>query len=262
MPESVLRCTKTKISNLFMYPPPIYEIHLKNDMKGDKMSGEIIFSLRKLALLGALTQPIKLSSGHFAEAIKSSVQTAARRLQELEREGLVHRRIIADGQWVMLTTKGIEQLKRECYEYQELFFATTNVELEIAGRLITGLGEGKYYTTLEGYRKQFEAKLGFIPFPGTLNLSLDSQSVAARKKLDVRKGIKIEGFESDKRTFGGGKCFPCKMVNKEAEGIKSAVVIPDRTHYPDDVLEIISPVYLRGELRLKDGDEVRTRVMI
>ncbi|MDI6885760.1 MAG: DUF120 domain-containing protein [archaeon] len=237
-------------------------MHLKNDMNGGKMSGDITFSLRKLALLGAIAQPIKLSSGHFAEAIKSSVQTAARRLQELEREGLVHRRIIADGQWIILTTKGIEQLKKEYYEYQKIFFSRTNIEVEIAGRLITGLGEGKYYTTLEGYKRQFEAKLGFIPFPGTLNLSLDSQSVAARKKLDVRKGIEIEGFESEKRTFGGGKCFLCKIVKKEAEGIKSAVIIPDRTHYPDDVLEIISPIYLRHELQLKDGDEIRTRVVI
>ena len=237
-------------------------MHLKNDMKERKMSGNIIFSLRKLALLGAIAQPIKLSSGHFAEAIKSSTQTAARRLQELEREGLVHRRIMADGQWIMLTKKGIEQLKKECYEYQEIFFSRTNIEVEIAGRLITGLGEGKYYTTLEGYRRQFEAKLGFNPFPGTLNLSLEAQSIPARKKLDARKGIEIEGFESEDRTFGGGKCFLCKIVNKEAEGIKSAVIIPERTHYPDDVLEIISPVYLRHELQLKDGDEIRTRVVI
>lgn len=226
------------------------------------MSGDVIFSLRKLALLGAIEQPIKLSSGHFAETIKSSIQTAARRLQELEREGFVHRRIIADGQWIILTKKGIEQLKKECYEYQKIFFSLPNIEVEIAGRLITGLGEGKYYTTLEGYRKQFEAKLGFTPFPGTLNLSLESQSIATRKKLDGRKGIEIEGFESEKRTFGGGKCFPCKILCDNAEGIKSAVIIPDRTHYPEDVLEIISPVYLRCELKLEDGDEIRTMVVV
>ena len=222
----------------------------------------MIFSLRKLALLGAIEQPIKLSSGHFAETIKSSIQTAARRLQELEREGFVHRKIIADGQWIILTKKGIEQLKRECYEYQKIFFSIPNIEVEIAGRLITGLGEGKYYTTLEGYRKQFEAKLGFTPFPGTLNLNLESQSIATRKKLDGRKGVEIEGFESEKRTFGGAKCFPCKILCDSAEGIKSAVIIPDRTHYPEDVLEIISPVYLRCELKLEDGDEIRTRVVI
>ena len=226
------------------------------------MGGDVTFSLRKLALLGAIEQPIKLSSGNFAESIKSSVQTAARRLQELEREGLVHRRITADGQWIMLTKKGVELLKRECYEYQELFFSIPRIEVEIAGRLITGLGEGGYYTTLEGYKKQFEAKLGFIPFPGTLNLSLDLLCIVARKKLEGRKGIKIDSFESENRTFGSCKCFPCKILDDRADGIKSAVIIPERTHYPEDILEIISPVYLRGELNLKNGDEIRTRVVI
>ncbi len=231
-------------------------------MNEKKMSGDVIFSLRKLALLGAIEQPIKLSAGRFAEDIKSSVQTAARRLQELEREGLAHRRITADGQWIMLTKKGVAQLKIECYEYQELFFSTPRIEVEIAGLLITGLGEGGYYTTLDGYKKQFEEKLGFIPFPGTLNLSLDLLCIVTRKKLDGRKGIEIECFKTENRTFGGAKCFPCKILDDGAEGIKSAVIIPDRTHYPEDILEIISPVYLRGELNLKNGDEIRTRVVI
>jgi riboflavin kinase len=252
----------TTTTNLFIFSPPIYEIYPKIDMNEKKMGGDVIFSLRKLALLGAIEQPVKLSAGYFAEAITSSVQTAARRLQELEREGLAHRRIAADGQWILLTKKGIEQLKRECYEYQELFFATPKIEVEIAGRLITGLGEGGYYTTLEGYKKQFEEKLGFIPFPGTLNLSLDLLCIVARKKLDGRKGIKIDSFKTETRTFGGAKCFPCKILDDGAEGIKSAVIIPDRTHYPEDILEIISPVYLRGELNLKNGDEIRTRVVI
>ncbi|MCW3133550.1 MAG: DUF120 domain-containing protein [Methanophagales archaeon] len=227
-----------------------------------KMNGDIMLSLRKLALLGAVEQPVKLSSVHFAKVIKSSVQTAARRLQELEKEGFVHRRIIADGQWVILTKRGVEQLKRECYEYQELFFSTPKIEVEISGRLITGMGEGEYYTTLDGYRKQFEAKLGFTPFPGTLNLSLDLLCIVTRKKLDARRGIEIEGFELENRTFGGAKCFPCKILDERAEGIKSAVIIPHRTHYPDDILEIISPVFLRGELALRDGDELRISVVI
>lgn len=226
------------------------------------MRGSIILSLRKLALLGGIEQPIKLSSGNFAEAIRSSVQTAARRLQELDREGLVHRRITADGQWIILTKKGIELLKKECYEYQELFFSTPRIEVEIGGRLISGLGEGRYYTTLNGYKKQFESKLGFVPFPGTLNLSLDLLCIVARMKLEGRLGIEINHFESENRTFGGAKCFPCKILDDRAEGVKSAVIIPNRTHYPEDILEIISPVYLRGELNLKDGDELRTRVVI
>ncbi len=226
------------------------------------MTVDIVVSLKMLALLGAIVQPIKLSSGQFAEVLNTSVQTAARRLQELDNEGLVHRRIIVNGQWVILTERGIARLKSECYEYQKIFFSTQNTEIEIGGRLITGLGEGQYYTTLSQYKRQFTTKLGFTPFPGTLNLRLDSQSIEARKKLEVSSGIEIEGFVSADRTFGGGKCFPCKILRNNAEGIKSAVVIPDRTHYPENVLEIISPIYLRCELKLIDGDEIKTKVMI
>lgn len=63
----------------------------------------------------------------------------------------MHRRIIADGQWITLTEKGVEELKKECYEYQAIF-STANIEVEIAGRLITGLGEGSITPHLRGTR--------------------------------------------------------------------------------------------------------------
>jgi riboflavin kinase, archaea type len=38
------------------------------------------------------------------------------------------------------------------------------------------------------------------------------------------------------------------------------VVAPERTHYPSDLIEIISPVKLRDSLSLKDGDRVVIQV--
>ncbi|MHC1635090.1 MAG: DUF120 domain-containing protein [Candidatus Methanospirareceae archaeon] len=224
------------------------------------MGGEDMLSLRKLALLGAIEQPIKLSSSSFSSFIHSSVQTAARRLQKLEKEGLIKRTMTKDGQWIMLTKKGIDKLREEYYEYQRIF-SSPYEPIEICGYLITGLGEGKYYIGLEGYRRQFEAKLGFSPFPGTLNLSLRGKDIEMRRRLNGRKGIDIDGFEAEGRTFGGVKCFHCEILHENAKGIKSALIIPERTHYPDDVLEIIASVNLRERLRLKDGDEVRIKVV-
>jgi riboflavin kinase len=43
----------------------------------------------------------------------------------------------------------------------------------------------------------------------------------------------------------------------EIEGIRGAVIIPDRTHYPVDLLEIIAPVNLREMLGINDGDNVK-----
>ncbi len=53
-----------------------------------KRNGNKLLSLRKIALLDAIEQPVKISSSHFAEAIESSMQTAARRLKSLIRKVL------------------------------------------------------------------------------------------------------------------------------------------------------------------------------
>jgi hypothetical protein len=42
----------------------------------------------------------------------------------------------------------------------------------LEGCLRSGLGEGAGFTALDWVDRQFRAKLGFSPYPGTLNLSL------------------------------------------------------------------------------------------
>ena len=109
---------------------------------------------------------------------------------------------------------------------------------------------------MEGYKRQFEEKLGFTPYPGTLNLKIPKEQMFFRAKLDEMDGIKIEGFKTKERTFGDVKAFRCRV-----DGIEGAIVIPQRTHYPKDVIEIIAPVKLRDVLGLKDGDWVEVEVI-
>ena len=47
-----------------------------------------------------------------------------------------------------------------------------------------------------------------------------------------------------------------KLLSCQSRGIDAAVVVPDRTHYPSDLIEIIAPVKLRDALKLKDGTEL------
>lgn len=121
--------------------------------------------------------------------------------------------------------------------------------------MLKGLGEGQYYVNIPGYRKQFEEKLRFEPFPGTLNIQLSENSSALRNLLREMPAVRIEGFNDGERTFGGGKCYPVIIG-----GIEAAVVAPERTHYPSDLIEIIAPVKLRDALQLNDGDRVVIQV--
>jgi riboflavin kinase len=76
------------------------------------------------------------------------------------------------------------------------------------------------------------------------------------RDLRSREGLRIEGFESEKRTYGGARCYRATVNGR----YPAAVLVIDRTHYDDSVMEIISPVHFRKELGLKDGDEVTVTV--
>lgn len=116
----------------------------------------------------------------------------------------------------------------------------------VKGKITAGQGEGQYYISREVYRNQFIQKLGIDPFPGTLNLLISDFF-----REDEVKSVKIEGFVDENRTFGGCICFFAHI-----SGIKCAIVRPERTSYPPNLIEIIAPVNLRNALKLSDGDEV------
>ncbi|WP_342306310.1 winged helix-turn-helix domain-containing protein/riboflavin kinase [Methanolobus sp. ZRKC5] len=208
-------------------------------------------SLKRLALLGAIDNPVKISSSEFMHHISTSSQTAARVLKQLEEDGYISRQLVAGGQMIQLTNAGVELLKKEYVDYQQIF-CKGHDDLELYGQVITGLGEGQYYIAKDGYMSQFRDKLDFKPFPGTLNVRLTDQSAQMRDNMDFLQPLTIHGFSDGERSFGGGKCYPV-----EIEGIKAAVIIPDRSHYPADLLEIIAPVKLREMLGISDDDEVK-----
>ena len=69
-------------------------------------------------------------------------------------------------------------------------------------------------------------------------------------------GIEVEGFKMNNRIFGSIKCFKSKI-----NGIDSSVIIPERSHYGSDILEVISPFDLRKKLKLKNGNDVVVEVI-
>jgi len=136
---------------------------------------------------------------------------------------------------------------------------TLPAKIDLHGRVFSGIGEGAYYVSLKGYRKQFVQKLGFDPYPGTLNLRLSSPvDRRLRREMNNYRGITIEGFENGQRTYGAARCFPARLNDK----VEGAILIIERTHYDFSVIEFIGPMNLRQKLDFKDGDEVTIRVSL
>jgi riboflavin kinase len=222
------------------------------------LDSDEVMTLKHLALVGALDGETKLSCSGLADRLDASTQTASRRLQRLEEGGYVTRDIVSDGQWIEITGDGEQRLQAEYATYRRIF--ERDVAIELTGTVTSGMGEGRHYITLSGYMEQFQAKLGYEPFPGTLNVDLTPESVRSRARLDALEPITIEGWESEDRTYGPAYCYPASIRTDGRTYEMAHVIAPERTHHGDDHLELIAPDELREELSLTDDTEVTVSV--
>jgi riboflavin kinase len=217
-----------------------------------------LFTLLKLAEMGAHRRTAKISTEYLAEKLGISQQTASRNLIELERKGWIKRNITHDGCLIKIEPTGTTELQKLYSNLRVLMETAYPPSVTLEGTLFTGLGEGAYYIAKDHYRKQFLDKLGFDPYPGTLNLRLTSDyDIKTRTELETYPAVEVAGFKNEDRTFGLVKCYPVMIDNK----VKGALLSALRTHYDVSVLEIIAPVCLRKHLNLKDGNKVKIETL-
>jgi riboflavin kinase len=217
-----------------------------------------VATLKQLALTGALQGPVSVTCASLASRLDASNQTASRRLQRLEDADYLEREVTGDGQRVRITEEGERALRAEYEQYRRVFERDATVTL--TGSVTSGMGEGRHYISLSGYMEQFREKLGYEPFPGTLNVDLDPASVDRRARMDAMEPVHIEGWEDEERTYGPAYCWPAS-VEADGETYEDASVIaPERTHHGADQLEVIAPDELREALGLEDGTEVTVSV--
>jgi len=217
-----------------------------------------IFTLLKLAEMGAHRRTAKISTEYLAGKLGVSQQTASRYLIELDKNEWIKRTVTPEGCLIKITDAGVKELKKLCSELRLLMEAAYPPSITLEGVVFTGLGEGAYYISRERYRNQFIEKLGFDPYLGTLNLKLTTDyDVKTRSELEAYPAIEIEGFRNENRTFGSVKCYPVIIENK----VKGALILALRSHYDSSVIEIIAPVFLRKHLNLKDGHKVKVEVL-
>ncbi|MCI4321385.1 MAG: DUF120 domain-containing protein [Thermoplasmata archaeon] len=208
--------------------------------------------LRLLAGLGGGHTPVVLTSRELGERVGISQQAADRHLVSLAKRNLLTRQLAARRQRVSLTPPAMELLRVEYEQYRRIFEGPGR--LRFSGDVASGLGEGRYYLMQPGYVVQFTERLGYTPYPGTLNVRVGA---ADRERIDAArhwKGIRIDGFQAAGRTFGGATCFIARIGGRPSHWI-----VPDRTHHTD-VAEFIAPEFLREALPAKDGDRVAVEI--
>lgn len=201
-----------------------------------------------LLRMGAHSRPLIMTTSELGSLCSMSQQNASRKLARLAKEGYLERG--RDG--ILLTKKAYDE---SAGLYASLRGVFEGSRLDIEGTIVRGLGEGKFYMSLPGYRKQIKRKLGFDPFPGTLNIRLDAGQGWKRRQLLENEPIVISGFRGKGRTFGDLFAYRCVLGGK-----KGAVIVPLRTHHGVDILEIISSFDAKKALGKKDGERVKIAI--
>lgn len=218
----------------------------------------LLHYLIALASLVRTREFVKLPTREFATAVGISQQNACKVLSALERAGYIERKLMGNVTHVRLTDGALFELERVRAAIDAVI-PPRQILIELTGRVFSGLKEGAYYISLTGYREPIKRSLGFDPYPGTLNIRADNgETRAALALLRSLPGIVIPGFFFGGRQYGAVKLFKCKVEGR----IDGAVIFAERTHYGPDVFEVIAPVYLRGVLRLDDGDRVTVTVLL
>ena len=120
--------------------------------------------------------------------------------------------------------------------------------MKIEGEVTTGLGKAAYFLSQEFYTNEFKKNLGFIPYPGTLNV------IVSEDHLDEITEIKnsCENLIKPDEGFGAVKYIEAVLNEK----INGAIVFPAKTTHDENYLEFIAEDKLRDQLKLNDGDIV------
>jgi len=213
---------------------------------------QLYFALKSIKELIGRDAKRSISSGEVAKIMGISQQSASRLMIRLYSEKYIDRTLENRKQSVSVTEKGLDLLFTELDSLNRIL--NTSDTLDIEGNVSSGLGEGKYYISRKFYIIQFQEKLGFIPYLGTLNVKVSSEFQNELRRLRNSTGIHIDGFQTEDRTYG-----PVKAFNASIMGVKCAAILPERTVY-SDVLELISSYYLRDKLNVTDDSRVRVRI--
>jgi riboflavin kinase, archaea type len=219
-----------------------------------------ILTLIELLSKGARHNFVEVTTTLLGKDIGRSQQAASKHLLDLETSGYIERLKKGQKYAVKVTDKGYSEIQ-SLYLSLRAALESAPETMDFEGNVISGMGEGAYYMSLEGYRRQFREKLGYEPYPGTLNIRLTDQIyMNGRLELGKHPSIFINGFSDGTRTYGWVKCYRATINDGAIDN--AAVLVLERTHYDDSMLEVIAPTSIKQTAGIKNGDRIKVQVRL
>jgi len=123
-------------------------------------------------------------------------------------------------------------------------------EIRLTGRVVSGARRAAQFTQLGWAESQCLEKLGFRPYPGTLNIELLPEDLPAFEIIKRNPPMELTPPDA---SFCTAAVIPVSLRN-----VSGALVIPAEEVRINgaNVVEVIAPLEVRKALSLKDGDEI------
>lgn len=124
----------------------------------------------------------------------------------------------------------------------------------LIGKVVGGVKQAAYFTQLDWVQEQCAVKLGFRPYPGTLNLEIAEDSLPELEDLRLEAGAELVPPDP---AFCAAKTLPLTI-----EGVAGAMIVPseDVNVHENNIIEILAPQRLKDALSLGDGSTVTVMI--
>ncbi|HJX10234.1 MAG TPA: DUF120 domain-containing protein [Candidatus Binatia bacterium] len=127
----------------------------------------------------------------------------------------------------------------------------------MTGIIFSDLGRAASFMAMDWVQQALKERLGFAPFPATLNLR-------PRAPEDARlwDALRQESEGISLPTADGhcsARLYRVEIHRPEgrpSEKVRGAVLVPDVSEYPKEKIEIVAPVRLKDVFGVQDGDSL------
>ena len=123
-------------------------------------------------------------------------------------------------------------------------------ELVFTGRIVSGVRKAAFFTQLDWVQNQCLEKLGFRPYPGTLNLEINQDDLPVIENL--------QKMDTEELIPADPNFCTAKVLTVSLGSARGAIIIPaeDVQVHGKNIVEIIAPIRIKEALKVNDGDSV------
>ena len=130
-------------------------------------------------------------------------------------------------------------------------------DILVKGVVFSDLGRAGAFLGVDWVRDAIRERVGFDPFPGTLNVRARGADLTRWEQVRNHGGKIV--LSSPDPAFCNAFLFTGSLEGWESQPEsheRIAVVVPEVKEYPADKLEIIAAVSLKQTRSVRDGDEL------